>query len=183
MKLDFVQNICGKIRPERPRKAHGVYLVSSVLVLLAVGESLNRLSALPGQQKVPPEVQKFCPVMTREEIDPETSPRVVYEGVSIYLCCDQCVNKFRRDPPAYLDPEIVPALRRKKLPPRGLEQIYCPVLRDRKVSSKDPFTIYKGVKIYFYNELARQRFEKDPERYADPKILPQLEKASKLPLE
>jgi len=129
----------------------------------------------PGSPQTPP--QKYCPIMTSEEVDPETSPRVMYEGVTIYLCCDQCVSKFRRDPAAYLDPAIVPALRGKKLPPRGLEQVYCPVLRDRKVSAKDPFTIYQGVKVYFYNDLARQRFEKDPQRYADPAILPQLKKA------
>jgi YHS domain-containing protein len=115
--------------------------------------------------------------MTQEEVDPDHSPQVNYDGVTIYLCCEQCVSKFRRDPAAYLDPQLVPALQGKKLPPRGLEQIYCPVLRDRKVSRYDPFTIYRGVNIYFYNDLARQRFEKDPQRYADPKILPQLEKA------
>ncbi len=133
----------------------------------------------PGPPQTPP--QKYCPVMTSEEVDPETSPQVMYEGVTIYLCCDQCVSKFRRDPAAYLDPAIVPALRGKKLPPRGLEQVYCPVLRDRKVSAKDPFTIYQGVKVYFYNDLARQRFEKDPQRYADPAILPQLKKVKPQP--
>ena len=121
-------------------------------------------------------VQKFCPVMTSDEIDPDASPTVDYKGVKIFLCCDQCVNKFKRDPAAYLDPKIVPALAAVKLPKRDIEQMYCPVLKDRKVSSKDPSTTYKGVKVYFYSDLARQRFEKDPERYADPKILPQLPK-------
>lgn len=142
-----------------------------------------RPDAPPAQPASPdpqrPQAQKYCPVMTSEEIDPQTSPRVVYQGVTIYLCCDQCVSKFRRDPKAYLDPQIVPALAGQPLPPRDIEQVYCPVLRDRKVSSQDPFTIYKGVKVYFYNDLARQRFEKDPERYADPKILPQLSRVPK----
>jgi YHS domain-containing protein len=86
------------------------------------------------------------------------------------------VNKFKRDPAAYLDPKIVPALAAVKLPKRDIEQMYCPVLKDRKVSSKDPSITYKGVKVYFYSDLALKRFEKDPERYADPKILPQLPK-------
>jgi YHS domain-containing protein len=119
-------------------------------------------------------VQKYCPVMTTDEIDPEASKSVVYRGVKIYLCCDQCVGKFQRDPAAYLDPKIIPGLAGMKWPKRDIAQVYCPVLKDRKVSSKDPSTTYKGVKVYFYNDLARQRFEKDPERYADPKILPQL---------
>jgi YHS domain-containing protein len=123
-----------------------------------------------------PKVQKFCPVMTTDEIDPDASPTVEYKGVKIFLCCDQCVTKFKRDPAAYLDPKIVPGLAGVKLPKRDIEQMYCPVLKDRKVSSKDPSITYKGVKVYFYSDLARQRFEKDPERYADPKILPQLNK-------
>jgi YHS domain-containing protein len=118
--------------------------------------------------------QKFCPVMTTDEIDPENSPAVEYKGVKIFLCCDQCVNRFKRNPAAYLDPKLVPALKGMELPKRDIEQVFCPVLKDRKVSSKDPSTTYKGVKIYFYNDLAMKRFEKDPERYADPKVLPQL---------
>jgi YHS domain-containing protein len=84
------------------------------------------------------------------------------------------VSKFKREPAAYLDPKIIPGLAGRDLPKRPIDQEFCPVLKDRKVSSKDPSTTYKGVKIYFYNDLARQRFEKDPERYADPAVLPQL---------
>lgn len=140
--------------------------------LLALVAVLASLSARADE----PKAQKFCPVMTTDEIDPNASPAVEYKGVKIYLCCDQCVNRFKRDPVAYLDPQIVPALAKVELPKRDIEQVFCPVLKDRKVSAKDPSTTYKGVKIYFYSDLARQRFEKDPERYADPKILPQLPK-------
>jgi YHS domain-containing protein len=137
------------------------------------------LVKLDGAKPAAPAVagaQKFCPVMTTDEIDPKASAKIVYQGVTIYLCCDACVGKFRRDPAAYLDPKIVPGLAGKELPKRDIEQVFCPVLKDRKVSSKDPSITYQGVKIYFYNDLARQRFEKDPDRYADPAILPQLPK-------
>jgi YHS domain-containing protein len=123
-----------------------------------------------------PGEQRFCPVMTTDEIDHSSSETIKYKGVTIYLCCAQCVNKFKRDPAAYLDPKIIPGLAGLELPKRDIEQMYCPVLKDRKVSSKDPFTTYKGVKVYFYSDVAKQRFEKDPERYADPAILPQLPK-------
>ncbi|HEV3386489.1 MAG TPA: hypothetical protein VG097_16820, partial [Gemmata sp.] len=128
----------------------------------------------PTTKAVLPGAQKYCPVMTEDEIDPKESSVVDYKGVKIYLCCDQCVGKFRRDPAAYLDPKIIPGLAGMELPKRDIEQVFCPVLKDRKISSKDPSTTYKGVKIYFYNDIARQRFEKDPERYADTAILPQL---------
>jgi len=178
------------LRPPQPRRGHrrrggliallllspGWLIMEWIVPRIMAQQSPSVGQVAPGLSPPP---QKYCPVMTSEEIDPETSPRVTYDGVTIYLCCDQCVTKFRRDPAAYLDPKLIPALQGKKLPPRGLEQVYCPVLRDRKVSSRDPFTIYKGVKIYFYNDLARQRFEKDPERYADPTILPQLRMPTK----
>ncbi|MFM8272572.1 MAG: hypothetical protein ACKODX_09590 [Gemmata sp.] len=126
--------------------------------------------------KATPAEQKLCPVMTKDEIDPKYSKYETYKGVKIYLCCDTCVAKFRRDPAAYLDPKYVPALAGTELPRRGIEQQFCPVYRDKKVSEKDPTTTYKGVKVYFYDATAKNRFEKDPERYADPAVLPQLPK-------
>lgn len=138
------------------------------LLLLA----LSSATAAPDD----PKVQKFCPVMTTDEIDPKAAAKVEYKGVTVYLCCDTCVARWKREPSAYLDPKIVPGLAGKELPKREIEQVFCPVLRDRKVSSKDVSTTYKGVKVYFFTDVARQRFEKDPERYADEDILPQLKK-------
>jgi YHS domain-containing protein len=146
-------------------------LCLAALVLSASPLALGRTA-----KAADPKVQQYCPVMTTDEIDPKKSATVDYKGVKIYLCCDTCVGKFKRDPAAYLDPKIIPGLAGKELPKRDIAQVFCPVLKDRKVSSKDPSTTYKGVKVYFYNDLAKQRFEKDPERYADPAILPQLPK-------
>ncbi|MBY0460393.1 MAG: hypothetical protein K2V38_24015 [Gemmataceae bacterium] len=131
------------------------------------------------QPKTPTAEQKFCPVMTKDEIDPNYSKFETYKGVKIYLCCDTCVAKFKRDPAAYLDPKFVPGLAGLELPKRGIEQQFCPVYKDKKVSEKDPSTTYKGVKVYFYNATAKERFEKDPERYADPSVLPQLPREKK----
>jgi YHS domain-containing protein len=151
---------------------------SSLAALLLL--TVPGLGAEPPKTPAPkadePKVQKFCPVMTKDEIDPNASKSVDYKGVKIYLCCDTCVAKFRRDPAAYLDPKFVPALAGMELPKRGIEQQYCPVYRDKKVSEKDPFATYKGAKVYFYNDTAKTRFERDPERYADPAVLPQLPK-------
>ena len=146
---------------------------SSVAALLLLAASAVR--AEPPKADAPKE-QKFCPVMTKDEIDPNASKWVDYKGVKVYLCCDTCVAKYKRDPAAYLDPKFVPALAGMELPKRGIEQAFCPVYRDKKVSEKDPAATYKGVKVYFYNATAKERFEKDPERYADPAVLPQLPK-------
>ena len=146
---------------------------SSVAALLLLAGSAVR--AEPPKADAPKE-QKFCPVMTKDEIDPNASKWVDYKGVKVYLCCDTCVAKYKRDPAAYLDPKFVPALAGMELPKRGIEQAFCPVYRDKKVSEKDPSATHKGVKVYFYNATAKERFEKDPERYADAAVLPQLPK-------
>lgn len=143
--------------------------VALVLVLVAS-------VAAADPPKKAPAGQKFCPVMTKDEIDPSYSKYETYKGVKVYLCCDTCVAKYKRDPAAYLDPKFVPGLAGLELPKRGIEQQFCPVYRDKKVSEKDPFAMYKGVKVYFYNGTAKEKFEKDPERYADAAVLPQLPK-------
>lgn len=144
------------------------------LLFLGCSSSFAQEPAKP--QAADKKVQKFCPVMTTDEIDLKISKSVDWKSQKIYLCCDQCVTKFKADPAAYLDPKFLPQVAGMELPKRDIEQEFCPVLRDRKICSKDPSTMYMGVKVYFYSDLARQRFVKDPERYADPKILPQLKK-------
>lgn len=143
-----------------------------LLALLAAAAPL----AGPGTAQDKKKVQKFCPVMTQDEIDPEASEAVEYMGVKVFLCCDTCVAKWKRDPAAYADPKLIPGLEGKKLPPRDIAQVYCPVYPDRRVSSKDPYTTYMGVKVYVFNDMARKRFEADPARYAKAEILPQLPK-------
>ncbi|BBM84910.1 hypothetical protein [Candidatus Uabimicrobium amorphum] len=44
---------------------------------------------------------KMCPVMQDEAVDKETF--VVYEDKKVYLCCDECVEKFQADPKKYHD--------------------------------------------------------------------------------
>lgn len=119
--------------------------------------------------------QKLCPVMTAEEVDTD-SHAVTFKGVKVYLCCEVCVAKFKAEPSAYLDLDILPELKGMDLPKRAIEQVWCPVMRDRRVSSKDPFVMYKGAKVYVFNATAKQRFEANPEKWIDAEILPQLKK-------
>jgi YHS domain-containing protein len=132
--------------------------------------------ALSGKADDAPKVQKYCPVMTTDEIDPKESEAVEWKGIKVYVCCGTCATRFKRDPAAYLDAKLLPQVAGRELPRRDIEQVFCPVYPDRKVSSKDPFVLYKGVKVYVFNDLAKKRFEKEPERFADPKVLPQLPK-------
>ena len=75
---------------------------------------------------------------------------------------------------AYLDAGRLPQLAKVKLPERSIQQVFCPVYKDRVVSEKDPFVMYKGKKVYLFNQSAVRRWQQDPERYANPDVLPQL---------
>jgi YHS domain-containing protein len=94
--------------------------------------------------------------------------------VKIKLCCSACLKKWNADPEAYLNLQLLPQLKDMDLPKRTLEQVFCPVFPDRVVSPKDPSVEYRGVKVYLFNETARQKFLEDPAKYADPQVLPQL---------
>lgn len=148
----------------------------ALLAALVLFVASARAEPPKADPKAESKVQKYCPVMTKDEVDLNVSKSVDYKGVKIYLCCDTCVTRFKRDPAAYLDPKFVPALAGLELPKRGIAQQFCPVYRDKVVSEKDPSATYKGVKVYFWNATAKERFERDPERYADPAVLPQLPK-------
>jgi N-acetylneuraminic acid mutarotase/uncharacterized GH25 family protein len=117
--------------------------------------------------------QTFCPVMTGVPVDGESSV-VEYQGVKVLLCCRACVKKWNADPAAYLNARRLPQVAGLKLPGRSMEQVFCPVYRDRVVSEKDPFVMYKGKKIHLFNNAAVRRWNADPAQFADPAILPQL---------
>jgi len=46
------------------------------------------------------ELNKMCPVMTDEEIDPEMT--IVYEGKTVAFCCCKCIERFQANPEKYL---------------------------------------------------------------------------------
>ena len=117
--------------------------------------------------------QAFCPVMTDMPVN-EDSPTVEYQGIKVRLCCSACLRKWKADPTAYLDPRRLPQLAGMQLPERAIPQVYCPVYRNRVVSANDPSVIYKGKKVYLFNQTAVRKWEENPEKYADPAILPQL---------
>jgi len=120
-----------------------------------------------------PGEQVFCPIMTTVPINANARD-VEYKGVTIKICCSTCIKKWNAEPEAYLDVALLPQLKGMALPKRAIEQVRCPVYTDRVVSSKDLTVDYKGVKVYLFNETAKTKFLAEPEKYADPKVLPQL---------
>lgn len=144
------------------------FVLASVVALL-----LTTAPRADEPKPAAPAKQVYCPVMSKDELG-EKPIMVEWNGVKIGLCCGTCVKKFKAEPEAYLLPELVPQLKGKELPKRKIEQVYCPVYRDKVVSSKDVSLEYKGGTVYFWNTTAKQRFEKDPEKYADAAVIPHL---------
>ena len=168
------------------RLVHRIVPISDGRILVLAGASktgnLASLEVVTPKASPPPAsaakgAQQFCPVMTGSPVDAD-SPVVEYEGVKIRVCCATCLKHWKAEPAAYLDPAILPQLKRMALPARAIEQKVCPVYLDRVVSSKDPSTVYRGVTVHFFNETAKSRFLADPAKYADPVVLPQLRRAA-----
>ncbi len=119
--------------------------------------------------------QRYCPIMTGDRIG-GNSPTVDYRGHVIALCCETCALRWKRDPDAYAaaSAALLPQLAGEQLPPRELEQRFCPVYRDRVVTAQDIVVEYQGRKVYLFNDTALERWNADPAKYADPGVLPQL---------
>lgn len=46
------------------------------------------------------EINKMCPVMTEEEVDPAMT--ITFRGKTVGFCCDTCMAKFKANPDKYL---------------------------------------------------------------------------------
>jgi hypothetical protein len=144
--------------------------VPALLVLLPAFLSAAP-SHVPGLP--PSERQHYCPVVPGELVS-RRGPVVRYRGIKVYLSSQAAVDKWNRSPAAYSDTRILPQLKGLTLPERPIEQVYCPVYRNRKVSHHDPFVVHNGKTVYFYDELARRKWLADTERYLNLELLPQL---------
>ena len=119
--------------------------------------------------------QRLCPIMTNEPVD-TFSATVTYRGKTIAICCDACAERWQRNPDNYAaaSQKLLPQLKGMDLPARALQQVYCPVYKNRVVSDSDLTVEYRGRKVRLYNETALRMWNKDPEKYADKALLPQL---------
>jgi YHS domain-containing protein/uncharacterized membrane protein len=84
------------VRRDDVRRPAAVLL--SLVALLCARPALAQDGAPAAEQGPPPGT--MCVVMPEEEVDPEIW--VEYKGRRVYLCCDKCVRKFKRDPELYM---------------------------------------------------------------------------------
>jgi hypothetical protein len=124
-----------------------------------------------------------CPIMTDDDVDPEET--VEFEGVKVGLCCAKCGKLWTKNAKYYIKaaPELLPQFKGMdaKL---GLDKItllpqkFCPMKTKSLVCPDSPSTEYKGVKVFFFDQKALDKWKLDEagnaKRAADAGLLPQL---------
>ncbi len=61
---------------------------------------VTAIVALAPRSALAQEINKMCPVMTDEEVDPEMT--ITFRGKAVGFCCDICIEKFKANPDRYL---------------------------------------------------------------------------------
>lgn len=124
-----------------------------------------------------------CPIMTDAEADPEET--VVFEGVKVGICCGKCGRLWMKNARYHIKaaPDSLPQFKgmEAKL---GLDKItllpqkFCPIKETFLICPDSPSTVYKGVKVWFFDEKALAKWNADPagqaERAISAGLLPQL---------
>ncbi len=72
----------------------------AALMIASASFAVAEDKAPAGPTTKPTPVNKFCPVMLEDEIDPDVT--VDYKGQTIAFCCSSCVKKFNADPEKYV---------------------------------------------------------------------------------
>ncbi len=155
-------------------------LLRPVLTTVALLATAFTLAADPAN--------KLCPIMIEDEADADQT--VDFKGVSIALCCAKCAKAWKASDKAAayyakvaLKLDLLPQLKGKEAE-LGLDKIellpqtYCAINHKTLITPESPSIEYKGEKIYFFNDKAIERWNKDPEAAAkkaiDAGVLPQL---------
>ena len=152
---------------------------SKLLILTCIFSASLSLFAHHGMAQE----NKKCPIMTETDVDSEET--VEFEGVKVGLCCGKCGKLWDKNAKYYIKaaPELLPQFKGmdEKL---GLDKItllpqkFCPMKTKTLVCPDSPSTEYKGVKIYFFDQKALEKWNADPaanaKRASEAGLLPQL---------
>lgn len=105
----------------------------------------------------PAEEGPMCPVMQDDPIDPTIWVR--YHGKRVYLCCGECVDKFKSDPDKFAE-----GIRKQWEAMRPIRvQVKCPVSGE-PVNQK--FLVELPDRdVFFANADAQEKFRKDKKAY------------------
>jgi Cu+-exporting ATPase len=85
-----------------------------------------------------------CPVSGETVMKSEAAGPFTYNETEYYFCCNGCLEKFKKDPDAYLN---------------KTKDMMCGMDVDKRTALKSSF---EGKDYYFCNEKCKDVFEKDP---------------------
>lgn len=88
-----------------------------------------------------------CSVSGEKVLKSEAAGPYKYNDTEYYFCCNGCLEKFKKDPEAYLNKTT---------------DLVCNMSVDKRTALK---ASYEGKDFYFCNEACKTAFEKDPKTY------------------
>lgn len=117
-------------------------LIGISIVLLAI--SLVANYGFAQKNDSPNEETIICPVSGEKMLKSEAAGPYEHKGVKYYFCCNNCIEKFKKDPEVYLN---------------RTKDIICGMTIDKRTASK---VTYEGNDYYFCTDKCKAEFEKDP---------------------
>jgi len=142
-----------------------VLIIMVACIIVAAGNA--RAEELKVRQPTQTEIGKTvtCPVMNSKFDVGEKTPVIDYKGKSYYLCCDRCVEDFKKDPDKFTGAGEL--LVRQPARDEIGKAVTCPVMNSAfEVAQDTPVVDYKGKSYYFCCPACIEEFKKDPDRYA-----------------
>ena len=150
----------------RMKIARNIALIIMVVGIIATARNA-RAEELKVRQPNQSEISKTvtCQVMNSKFEVGEKTPVIDYKGKSYYLCCDRCVEDFKKDP----DKFAVAGELRVRQPAHDEigNAATCPVMNSKfEITQSTPVIDYKGKSYYFCCPSCIEDFKKDPDKYA-----------------
>ena len=117
-----------------------------------------------------------CAVSGEEMEKSEAKGSMEYKGKTYYFCCDNCEESFKENPEKYINQKDQEAHEHahqhseEHKHEHADEMAVDPVcgMKIKKSDAKATYE-YKGKTYYFCMEGCKEKFEKDPEKYAKKK--------------
>ena len=137
-----------------------------LLPILAAG-----LTSFFSPAAVKAETNENCPIMTDTDADPDSA--VEFGGEKVGLCCSKCGKLWAKNAAYYIKaaPELLPQFKGKEKE-LGLEKItllpqkFCPIKTTSLICPDSPHTEYKGIKVYFFDQKALEKWKLNPDTNA-----------------
>ena len=121
-----------------------------------------------------------CPVKGEDGIVGDNTQFTDFNGKRYYLCCSDCKSAFEKDPEKFLKKMVVPGNVIKV--EKGKYHFACPMTGEVNVaSSETDYQDYKGKRYYFCCSECVPRFQADPAKYSQLRVVKGLDQPEQCP--